>query len=145
MVRFYFSDKGVTRKMGCPNLWPVHDRQFNRVPRSLFETPGLVVHIEPKICQSGPMARITVFDTARVQFKPVWADHSQERLFGGCVMSAEYYNSGHTTIRSNILDHASTSRTPEDFEHDWQVREACIPVIRQAIELHLTYFPKLIL
>jgi hypothetical protein len=140
MNRFYFSDKGVTRKLNCPNLWPVPDKQFNRVPRHVFDTSGFVVHIEPKICHGLAMARIAVFDPARVRYRRHLGEQNVEVMFGGCIMNAEYYNSGQTVIRSIIQ--GDDDKSQEEIDHDWYSRELCIPILREAIELFVQYFPK---
>jgi len=144
MHKFYFSNKGVTRKAGCPNLWPVSDKQFSNVPQAVFDTPGLVVHIEPKIVGGVPMAKIAIFDPSKVWWRPRYGFPDQQVMMGGCIMHAEYYNSGRVVIES-VIAQLKDNETGEDLERDWRTREAAISVLKQAVELFVTYFPKLIL
>jgi hypothetical protein len=129
MSRFYFSDKGITRKRNCPNLWPVRDRYFNRVPREVFNTPGNV-----------PRAKIAIFDPEQVTFRAHHFEQGVEIMFGGCVMHAEYYNSGQTMINTVIQGREHKSR--EETDYDWSRRIACLPVLKQAVDLFVEYFPK---
>ncbi len=140
MNRFYFSDKGITRKMGCPNLWPVHDRQFSQTPRQVFAEPGLVIHIEPKICGGIPRARIAVFNACNVRFRPHYNDPAKEMMTGGCIMNATYFNNGDTIINSFLT--ARDINNQEQLEAEWRAREACIPALKQAVDMFLQYFPK---
>jgi len=147
MNRFYFSDKGVTRKLNCPNLWPVHDRRFSHTPKHIFAEPGLVVHIEPKICGGIAMAKIAIFNAASVQFKPYRSPYGElppnypkEYMSGGCVMNAQYFNNGDVIINANII--GCNVYSPEELEAEWLAREACIPALKQAVNMFLEYFPK---
>ena len=140
MHRFYFSNKGITRKRNCPNLWPVPDKNFNRVPREVFNTPGFVVHIEPKMSCNVARAKIAIFDPEQVTYRAHHFEQGVEIMLGGCIMHAEYYNSGQTVITSIIQGNENKSR--EQTDYDWSLRIACLPVLKQAIELFVEYFPK---
>jgi hypothetical protein len=61
-------------------------------------------------------------------------------MFGGCIMNAEYYNSGRTVITSIIEGRENKSR--EETDYDWSRRIACLSAIKQAIDLFVEYFPK---
>jgi hypothetical protein len=140
MNRYYFADKGITRKLNCPNIWPVSHKEFNRVPRHVFDTPGLVVYIEPKLVQGIPMGKFAIFDPAKVRYRRHYYLQDVEMMEGGaCVMHADYFNSGQTVIHT-VIQGGSLQTDPAS---DWRVREICIPTLREAIDLFLRYFPKI--
>jgi hypothetical protein len=134
MNRFYFVDKGVTRKRGCPNIWPVPDREFRLTPSSIFDEPGFVVRIEPKQASGAFIAKIIIFDAEAMSYRPHFYQDGQMMLMGDSILSASYrYH--------QVYIETSLYKDVED-DRAWLKRQMCIPVLREAVKLFLEYFPE---
>lgn len=139
MNRIYFANKGHTRKHGCPNLWPVIGKLFHRTPRDIFNEPGLVVYINPKLVNRQYFeAHISIYNTAEVTYRPSW-NNDGEYMSGGCILDATVGVSGYVSLHSAVK--ATESNTFNDSEMIWGSRQAAVELLKEAALQFIQYFP----
>jgi hypothetical protein len=139
MNRIYFANKGHTRKHGCPNLWPVTGDLFHRTPRDIFNEPGLVAYINPKLCnRSFFEAHIAIYHTNEIVYRPNW-NNDGEHMAGGCIMHAVVRH-GAVSMHSHII--ARDNNVFDDSETVWGARQAAIGLLREAVRQFIQYFPQ---
>lgn len=139
MNRIYFANKGHTRKHGCPNLWPVIGTQFSNTPRDIFNEPGLVVYVDPKLVNHQYFeAHISIYNTAEVTYRPNW-NNNGEHMTGGCILNATVGAHGHISLHSHVK--ATDANTFNDSEMIWGSRQAAIHLLKEAALQFIQYFP----
>lgn len=138
MTRIYFANKGHTRKAKCTNLWPVKGSNFARTPKWFFDTPGIVVYIDPKLEQDKWFrAEFALYDTRSVVYAPAW-DGKGEFLRSGCIMTATYNGIG-LYIRTSLSEYSTASEADKKLK--WMQQHDCIQALEEALPVYLNYFP----
>lgn len=140
MNRIYFANKGHTRKHGCPNLWPVVGGLFGRTPKELFNEPGLVAYVDPKLVNHQYFeAHISIYNTTEVTYHPNW-DNTYEYMTGGCILNGTVGRNRYVSMHTHIKE--TNANAFNDSEIIWGSRQAAIALLKEATLQFIQYFPQ---
>jgi hypothetical protein len=110
------------------------------VPRDIFNEPGLVAYVDPKLCNHSFFeAHIAIYHTAEVVYRPNW-NNDGEHMAGGCIMNAVVGRGGHVSMHSHVK--ATDANTFNDSEMIWGSRQAAIVLLKEAALQFIQYFPQ---
>lgn len=138
MDEIYFTDKGHTKKLNIPNIWPSAGNVG--VPKEFFANKRLVLLIDPVLMNRAYFqATFSVYDAERVEYMKL--DNVRYMLYGSVFMGATMHKGSlsihvHTPSRENLLEIDAA-----ELQRYWAIRDAGMKLIMRGVEEFKRLFP----
>ena len=140
MNEIYFTDKGHTRKLNIPNIWPTKENAY--APAEFFHGKKLVLLVDPVLVdRTFYTATFQIYDAERMRYTTFNVVDAPPRIISSGIMWASL-GKGHleistrTTTVYGMLD-------LDDVEKNrfWALRDEALKLLREGIEEFNKYFP----